>query len=235
MTRYILAAILAALVAIPAWAGTQTTSSSTVADIIDRLEQDVNHETDDGGFYSDAEAVEWINEAVQIALTYGRLMETSEDVTLANGTMSYSLTASHFDIESVLHDNGDSTDKHRYRFLSKVDPRLMTDSQKISAAGRPQFWWQWDDGLYLWPVPGADEDGETVQVFLIEKPDALTATTDSIPTPYYLDSTILLYAKAKYHEKQEKETRGTYYRNLFYQELERYRVEIRGGISGGGQ
>jgi hypothetical protein len=221
----VLAAALVAyaLAASLAWGGTQATSSTTVATIITRAQQDINDAS--GNFFTSAESIRWINEAVEIIASQSRCLETSENATLLNGQMAYTISTSHYDIESVLYDSGLSTDPQRYSFLNKVDIRDLHLLSKEK--GRPTYWWEWNDNLHVWPVPGSGQNATTVQAFMIEKPTAITSTSDTIPTPYYMDHLILLYMKARYYEKGERPATANYYRSLFEQRMAFYRGEVR--------
>lgn len=211
----------------PAYAGTNATSGITVSDLLTRIKQELND--DSGNFFSDTEAMRWASEAVGIIASQARCLEISENATVLDGVVSYALSTSHYDVETVLYDNGDSGDVQRYVFLDKIDPKDLYD--KAKAAGRPLYWWEWSNSIYLWPIPGSDQNGTTIQTFLIGKPSSFSATTDVIPTPYYFDPAILLYMKAKMHFKDEKYATAQDEYQLFKNELGLYRGEVRKNIS----
>jgi hypothetical protein len=203
---------------ITVYAGTQSTSGNTASDLISQFRQDV----DDSGtnFVTDAEAVRWIDEAQKIIVSVTRCLEATENITLASGTQEYAITSGHFDIESVVYDTGDTGADYRYFTLEQVELKDLVKFPR--ELGRPLYFYEWNDKIGVWPVPGDDENGDTITLYLITKPTVIDEVTDSIQLPYYYESAILLYMKAKYHEKSRDEARSEYYRNLFYNDIDQY-------------
>ena len=232
MRRRIVSAVLAlallALAPAASWAGTQATSNSTVADIVTKAQAIVNDSSSE--FASSAEWMRWIDEAVKQVALIGRCLEGTANATVYSGQMSYSLGVDTLDIETVLYDDGVAgTD--RYTMLDKIDPKDLYAKSRGSSSGRPALWFQWGSAVNLWPVPGDDQNGTSITAFYVANPAALTSTTSAIPTPYYFDSAIALYAAAKFYEKDSREAKAVYYKNLFYQEVERFRNDIRKNLS----
>lgn len=223
MRRLFLSLLLLLLPALPAAAGTQTNSSTAVSTFLTWAKSEIND--DSGGFFTDAEAIRWINDAVYSIASQARCLEASENATIYTGQIVYSISTSHYDIETVLYDSGDAADPQRYTFLDKIDPKSAYTLNKEK--GRPKYWWEWENTLNVWPAPGSDQNATTVQMFLIEKPGAISATTDEIPLPYYFDNAIRLYMRVKFYEKDEKPASANYYRGLFNNEVSLYRNEVR--------
>ncbi|MCK9357906.1 MAG: hypothetical protein M0R22_12290 [Dehalococcoidia bacterium] len=221
--RLLLVLLLALSLTAQAFAGSQATSGTTVATVITRAQEDVNDAS--ANFFDDDEGIRWADEAVTIIASQARCIEGTENATLRQGQMTYPLATSHYDIETVVYDSGVSTDPQRYTFLNKVDPKELYALSKEK--GRPTYWWEWGGSINVWPVPGADQNATTIMVSLVEKPAAITATNDTLPTPYYFDPAIVSYMKSKYLEKDERATTAAYYRGLFYSAIEYYLQTIR--------
>jgi len=207
-------------------AGSQTVSGQTVDNMIDRVRVELNDST--SSLVSDADFIKWTNEAQWSIASIARCIETTETVAMTTGAYSITVSTDYFDIETAIWDNGESTDKFRYRYLAKVDPKIIFSQPEKT--GNPQYWYQWDDKLYIWPVPSTVEDGTSLIILAISQPSALTAVGNSIATPYYFDTAILYYLKAKYCEADMKEARAAYYQGLYKNELAAYLAEIRNGV-----
>jgi len=232
MNRYCKTAVLVAMflvataiVAYPATQRNDTTSDTLYA----RLQKDVN----DSGttFFTEAEAYRWMDEAVQIIASYCRCVEQSTlDIVVTSGTKTYSISdMDHYDIEAVVYDystNVVDSDDPRYYGLEQID--LQDIAKYPNERGRPLYWFEWGGEIGVWPVSSiSDSIPTTITVYLAGIPSTIDGTGDSISTPYYFNPTILLYLKAKYHEKNRDENRSSHYRDLFYKSIESYMQSTR--------
>lgn len=223
MKKRILYFFVALVLASPCLAGTQTTSGITAQTLIDRLRQDVNDSTTT--LFTDAEAARWCDESVKIIASQARCMEGYSACTLTANTMTYSMSVSHYDIESAWYDSQSTSAPQRYFFLQKVDPAAIFNLPR--EGGRPAFWFEWAGYIGFWPVPGTAESGKDVTVYYVKKPTGVSGVSSAIETPFYFDPVILLYLKAKYAEKDQDEGRAAYYKGLFYQAIEKYKTDVR--------
>ncbi len=221
--RRLLFIVVMLLGAAECYAGSQTASSLTAGNVIDRARVIVGDTST--VIATNAQMVVWVNEAVHRIAQNARCLETSEARTLTATTDSYTTSTAHYDIEAVKYDNGDSTAQQRYWYLEKTDPKDLWYQFKES--GRPKYWYEWNSKVYLWPVPGTDETGDTITIFEIAVPTGVTATTSAIETPYYFDEALVYYTVAKYLEADAKPGTAAYYRSLFDAEVTRYAIEIR--------
>ncbi len=59
--------------------------------------------------------------------------------------------------------------------------------------GLPTMWYEWNDVIYLLPIPGSGNDGEELKLFYYKNPIELTATTDEMELDTRWDSAIIPY------------------------------------------
>ncbi|ACL06229.1 hypothetical protein Dalk_4551 [Desulfatibacillum aliphaticivorans] len=222
MKKLTYAVIFTLLLVVSSYAGTTATSGITAQTIIDRIEQELNDES--GTLFSDAEAVRWINEAVNMVAEMSGCLELTQTVTLAANTQSYSVTTSHYDILSAMYDNGSSSSR-RFYFLAPVSPN---DPEKFNReTGRPQYFFEWANYVYLWPIPDSSVADTTVTLFLAGKPTGVSATSSTIETPYYFDKALLDWCCYKFWKKANQIERAMIFRQSFEQVISRYTLQIR--------
>lgn len=212
MKRIIIAALLFLFVCSGAlYAGSNTPSGISVQTIVDRIRVDLNSPLATDSFFNDTDIVQWVNEAVNVINTVTQCMETTEQVVLSSGTMSYTISASHYDINHCIYDSGIANSPTRYSFLMRYIPGLPVPQQEP----RPKFWREWESKLFVFPVPDDSLSGTTVHAYLNAKHAAITAVGDAISTPAYMDAAIIYYVKAKAHFKEKADAKGAAFMQLF--------------------
>uniref|UniRef100_A0A6M3JR36 Uncharacterized protein n=1 Tax=viral metagenome TaxID=1070528 RepID=A0A6M3JR36_9ZZZZ len=205
---------------ISGYAGSNATSSITVQTIVNRVRADLNAATD--AFWTPADIIQWTNEAVEVSVILTRGMEASEDITLVEDTISYTISASHYDISHAIYDSGVTGSPRRFSVLTRFIPTNAVPQQQPN----PVFWWEWENKFYVFPAPDSNIAGATITIYLISNPTTLTAVGDAIPTPAYLDTAIIYYVKSKAYFKERSEQKATFYLKLFHQLINDYRQDI---------
>ena len=193
------------------FAGSNASSGLTAQDFINRLRVDMHASTSVDTFFSDTEAVQWVNEAVETINGLTQCMETSEQVVLSAGTIDYSIAATHYDVSHVIYDNGIADSPHRYHWVVRLTPGLAIPPQDKL----PKLWWEWESKLWIWPVPDSSVSGTTVVAYLNAKHSPITTVASAISLPSYMDTAILYYIRAKAHFKEKSQETATYYMRLF--------------------
>ena len=59
--------------------------------------------------------------------------------------------------------------------------------------GDPEMWYEWNDVIYLLPIPGNGNNGETLKLWYWKKPALLTATTDTLEIESEWDDVVIPY------------------------------------------
>uniref|UniRef100_A0A6M3IFN4 Uncharacterized protein n=1 Tax=viral metagenome TaxID=1070528 RepID=A0A6M3IFN4_9ZZZZ len=226
MKRLIVLIALITLLALPSfgYCGSNVTSGVTVQIIIDRIRVDLSESSSNANpFWTDANFIQWVNEAVETIAIMTRSMEISEDVVMVDGTMSYTLSSSHYDVSHCIHDTGINGSPKRYSILARFSPTVPVPPQDK----RPVLWWEWDNELFIFPCPDSSISGTTIVAYMVERPTIIGSATDTIPTPAGLDTAILFYVKAKGYFKERSEEKGKFYLALFNTYINDYRRDVK--------
>jgi len=227
MKKIILTALSLCLLISICYSGTVTTSSITASTIITQVRYDLNETTE--GYWKDTELLKWTDEAVRAIVSRTRCLEsTSSGVTAIENTRSYSISGSFLDVEKVEYDiglSGNTTEKTQIYDLDRV-PFGKLRYKKEKEVGDPKTFSVWNNSLYVWPIPGSDQSGNTFYVYTIPLPSGVTLTTSPIETPAYFDTAILYYVKGKAMMKQNQEGRASTYFQMFESLCTRYRQDI---------
>jgi len=207
---------------IPVFSGTIDTSSSTAATLITIVRADLNEAT--ASFWADTEFTTWIDEAITEINNLARCLETTvSDVLLVANDYDYAFAVSYLDIESIIHDNGDTTSPQRIFSLAKAD---IKDIGHENEKGRPKIYTLWNDSIIVWPIPDSTQAGTTLHVYYIPMPSGVTATTSPIETPAYFDPAIVDYVKAKAYYKDNKSILGDKFMELFQARIANYTSNV---------
>lgn len=223
MKKLLTALIVCLVLAVsPAYSGTIATSTETVADVITRVQADVNSAS--STFWTDAHYIQWTNEAITEIVNRTRcLEETVFTVALTSGTYAYAIGTAYVSIEAVIYDTEDTAAKQRYYGL---DRKRIMEVGRNKETGHPKSYYIWGDKIEVWPVPGADDATKKLYLYAVSFPDGVTATNSAIETPAPLDPAITNYVKAKALFKDNKESKGRYFMGLFNESVSAYVVNI---------
>jgi len=121
--------------------------------------------------------------------------------TTVDGTRNYSFPTNLIAIYRIEY-NGNKLQKVDFR----DDDRLTLDNATSTATGTPQYYQEWNDTVYLRPIPNA---AQTLTIYGYQEPTLLTtaSTTLSVPTRFHMDLvdyvSIFLAAKEKDYEGAE--------------------------------
>jgi len=227
MRRFVLLTLLLlhVLAVSVCWAGNTSTSGVTAQTIIDRARANLAERTAD--FWTDADIVQWTNEAVREIVSQTRCLETgTSTIVLSAYGRSYPLSGlSWIDVEKVEYYSGVTSDPLQYYDLDRapfINMRLGNEKEK----GKPKVFAVWNNSVYLWPVPTSVEAGTTCFVYYVPLPSGVTSAASSIETPSYFDAAILDYVLAQAWYKAEYVTRAKFFEARFLSRIKAYLVNI---------
>ena len=206
--------------------GTQTMSSSTVANIITRARSLLNEAS--ASFWSNDELMAWINDAILVISAHVLPLGQTEDITITADTLEYDIATLDAGLRYVaavaaIYQPGAANE---IKGLSYKGPEEIGSG---NAAGTvPNHFYLVNGKIGLWPIQAAGDDGvgNTVRVYLAEIADAVTATTDTIPLPAIYDTPLLHYVVAMALFKDEKYDQARVFMALFDGVVQRYRVDF---------
>lgn len=172
---------------------------STLSALVTQVRDELSEPT--AGFWSDAEIKRWLNRAnYDLADAAGVEASSSQSITTADGTESYSLASGFGLIEQV--ERVDTSDTNAFYPLEP-----MTVEQRQDGKGEPVGFYVFADSLYIVPKP----DGVyTIRVWYYKAGVTLSADGDTpiIPSKYH--DALALYAIAMAKRKAEDPSFATY-------------------------
>ena len=220
MKRFSLALLLALAIAVSAYAGSQTVSSTTASDIINNAEVYLNDTAND--FWSAAELLVLLNDGALDIVSRTRCLEGSESINLTNGTIEYSVTGPYIAITAVLYDDGEADPKWLTRWLIRD-----FDNLTIRDVGEPKYWYEWSGKVGVFP-PVDTVDNETITVYYVSRPTDVTSG-QNVLVPAQYDKALTYYivfnALMKHRSRQDEYQK---YVELYLQELDRFRTDHSG-------
>jgi len=155
-------------------------ATKTVQNVVDYVTRQFGDES--GAQITQADIIRWIN-AAQLDLAYKT--EYSQGVATTSsvvGQTQYQMPGTNIlKIKAVLYDSVPLD----FRSFTDVQENILSKIQPPNTAtGTPTLWYEWDDSIYLFPIP---ESVETIQLYYIATPATVSSTTDtlSIPDNYY--------------------------------------------------
>lgn len=197
----------------PTMAGSQTASGKLAQAFITEARYKLNEP--EAAFWTDAELLEWLNEAIVLIAAQTMCLGTSEAITLVADTFEYALTDSAYaSIVAVVYNGTLGLYRSDPRSLGRVDADLTT----------PKYFYEWDGKVGIFPVPAATV-GNTCTVYLADIPSRV-GVTDAIPLPMFYDHALVNYMVAMAWWKDSKWTRGNTYLSLFSAIVDRFRKDF---------
>ena len=211
------------IVAVQVFAGSQVTSSTAASSIITRARYYLNEAT--ASFWADAELLAWINQGTLDIVARTRCLEATASISLADSTVEYALSptiTSYIDISTVTYVDSSSDIKG----LIRRNPQSVGNVAKTDL-GEPVFWYEWAGSIGVFPyIPSVSTTTtETVTVYYVTKPAALSATTELVLVPAIYDQALTLYVAAQALLKEKKYEKSGALMSAYHAELDRFRQD----------
>lgn len=200
-----------------AYCGSQQVSSTLASTIITNARAYLNEDaTESTLFWSDAELLVWLNEGIIDLISRSRCLETTEDVTLVSGQLEYTLSTAYIGITGAIYNDGTT-----YKALKMGDIRETGHAESDSG---PEFWYEWNGKVGIYPIADSDTAGDTVTFYMIERPTAITAAT-AIPIPAYYDHVLTIYIVAQALMKDTKVDLAAMWMQEYFRVIDRFRAD----------
>ena len=204
--------VILCLIAVYVFAGSQTTSSTTASVIIDRAEVLFNDTSNE--FMDASEALVWVNDGTMDIVARTHCLEDTETETLLTDTASYALADPFIVVRAVVYNNEKA-----------LKPGSLEHFYRTEDTGEPEFWFTWENNLMVYPTPGSDISGVTMEVYVVDRPTAVTAAqTVLVPTQYDRALVLYVYAQALYKDRQY--AKAGRIMAEYIAELDRYRLDL---------
>ena len=199
----------------------QTSSGKTANDIITNVRQILNETT--ASFWTDAELLDWIDEAVKDIVSKSHCLEDTATIVLSTNTKAYSWSGASDYV--IIEPEGVFFLNHNTSKYTK----LVNDKTVIghtSNEGQPTHWYEFGNEVHVWPVPTSAYSGSTIYADYIPVPTKIIATTGNIETPAIYDNAIVWYVVSMAKAKDKNANESAVFMKIYDELVNRYRVDI---------
>lgn len=202
------------------FSGSQQTGSTTGTTIANKARYLLNEST--AAFWTDTEMLQWINDGTLDIAAYTHCLEATETETLVTNTYEYAIAENYLVIKGVILDRG-SGESPRYKALVKGNIRSFGAQQDI---GEPVYWTHWEDNLLVYPAPNSSASGDSLTVYLVERPTEIDALASSILVPKHYENALALYVAMQGMLKDRQYEKANQLAEYYRLELDRFRVDF---------
>lgn len=193
--------------------GTADTSGKTVQEIVDEA-RELLAETS-SGFWTDPKILEWTNNGVQDMIVKTWCMGVTEDVTLVTATLEYTVLADFIVPAAVIYDGT--------KALIPGHPAKVGHTPPV---GEPTHYYIFAGSVGIYPIAECGNNGKICKAYLIPKPVRIISLSTSIPTPAYLDNSLVQYllSMALFKDRKRADSEGIF--KKYEDGLKMYRSDL---------
>ena len=177
--------------------GTNDPSGKTVQNIIDEA-RELLAETS-SGFWTDPKILEWLSNGVLDMVVKTWATGETENITLATDTLEYTITADFIVTAAVIYDGE--------KALISGHPTKVGHTPPV---GEPTHYYTFDGQMGIYPIAETANNGKICKAYLIPKPAQITSFSTAIPTPAYLDNSLVQYilSMALFKDRKRADAQG---------------------------
>ena len=161
--------------------------STLVSELITRCRRRLNETATT--FHSDEDLIDYADEAQRYIAMETRPLETTGTDTIDSTQTNpeqYSLPTDFLAMRRITLDGHDLFKT----YFAEIREAEIRESDQT---GDPEMYYEWNDVIYLLPIPGNGNDGETLKYWYWKKPTILTATTDTLEIGSEWDDVVIPY------------------------------------------
>lgn len=140
-------------------------------------------------FHSDTDLIAYADEAQLYICRKVRPLEAVSTTTVDSDGTNPEQYAFPSDFLAIRRITLDGHDLFRTDFNEIKEAEIDTDD----VTGGTQFWYEWNDTIYLYPIPGGTEDGKTLKIWYYKKPGTIDASTDTLDLGTEYDDAVVCY------------------------------------------
>ncbi len=138
-------------------------------------------------FHSDDDFIAYTDEAQKYTVRKTKCLTAIDtDTTIVSGTQGYALPSDWWAIKRILFDGT----KLFQTDFDEIDDRELDETDET---GTPTNYYEWNDSMYLIPIPGGGDVGKTVKIYYHKQPTTVDATDDTLDTKAIYDDIIIAY------------------------------------------
>jgi len=216
MLKKISIVIVALLITVSAYAGSQQVSSTTAQTIITNARSYLSGLNSDL-FWNDDRLLSWLNDGLVDLVSRSHCLETTEDIDLVADQTEYAITENYIVVKAV-----------HYVSAASVSKALIRGAPEsvglVSNIGEPAFWYDWGGKLGAYPAL-TSATSEKITVYLVTRPTAIIISA-SIPIPAIYDKALVMYVVAQSWAKSNQMEKYAKAMALYQAELDRNRQDF---------
>ena len=194
-------------------------SGKQVSDIITDVRRQFNEYT--AVFLADsADLLDWINYATYDIVSKTHCMQDTASIIFTSGATEYTWSGAspYITIKGAIYDNS-----RQIKGLLKTDLQTLGH---VKNTGPPEYWYEWEDVVGVYPTPTSAYSGHTVYVYYIPEPDSYAGTGERIYTPAIYDGSIVNYCMYKALLKDRRPQEAANYLTEYTNTINQYRVDL---------
>jgi len=207
------------------YASNQSASGKTTTDLITEA-KDILNDDSTNPFWSDAELLRHLNNAVQEIIEVSGCSEIVQTQTITAGVSEYDISSNYVKINDVFYQSGATAFKALVKEDRSIIGRIEGDFTE------PEYWYEAIGSVGIYPVIDSDTpeggtmtvSGNTVYIILTALQPDLTSGSN-IPTPSCFDSAIVYYVLKQAFLKDRQGEMVKYYETK-YQQKTAYCIEL---------
>jgi hypothetical protein len=168
-------------------------------------------------FWSSDELRKIIWEGEQILATEAKVIEDKDtSISTVNGTRAYALPSLYIGIKRI-----EINGVKLQRIDDRDDDRLTLNNSATTSTGQPMYYWEWDDYIYLRPIPA---EAQTVTIFGWKEATLLDSSSSTLATPVRCHNSLIYWVAHNMALKDENYDMADYYLRLWDKDVERHKA-----------
>ena len=215
MLKKISIIIVALLITVSAFAGSQQTSTTTAETIIINARSYLSGISSDL-FWNDERLLSWLNDGLVDLVSRSHCLEDTEDITLIADQIEYAIVSDYIVVKAVQYVTATGA-----KALIRGAPESVG---LVSDIGEPAYWYDWGGNLGAYP-PLSAITTEIITLYLVIRPTPIIISA-SIPIPAIYDKALVMYVVAQAWAKSNQMEKYGKAMALYQAELDRNRQDF---------
>lgn len=194
-------------------AGSQTASTTAGTTIIQHVRAKLVEAT--ASFFEDTGFLVWINEGIHDIVAKTWCLAATEDVTLVDATLEYTLSTAYIVATAAIYDGAKA-----------LLPGSPTQVGHVPNVAEPVYWYEWNNKVGIYPIANATTATKTVTIYKVARPTALATTAANSPLPFFYDYPLELFVEARALFEDGRKDDGVARMQEYYASIQQYRKDF---------